>query len=460
MFTGGGNSLKLAHAFFILLVLVHLRPALGFISGVGVGDANNIRCPERERQTLLKFKKALVDDYGRLSSWRSKDKNCCNWKGVHCSNQTGHVLELHLGQNRYSPDQPWRPLRGMISPCLLEFPDLTFLDLSENDFNQSNLPEFIGSLSNLKHLDLSWTNLSGPISHQLENLSHLQFLNLLGNDLIIIENLEWLSHLPSIEYLDLTSINLSVVNDWLEVVSHLSNLTTLNLWGCDLPSQMFSSLSGFNYWKSLTSLESLNLNPNKLVSLPKPIGDICTLRKLYFFFNNANAQLVELVNNLSRYAKDSLEDLGLSYNQLTGSLPNFTLFPSLKYLGLSNNILNGTVPKSIGSLYKLEWLDMSSNFLQGTMSEAHFSNLSKLRYLDLSSNSLALEFNFNWVPPFQLKKIYLTSCKLGPRFPSWIQTQRNVSILKISNAEISDTVPIEWFADLPPTLEFLDLSRN
>nr|XP_023877875.1 receptor-like protein EIX2 [Quercus suber] len=330
----------------------------------------------------------------------------------------------------------------------------------ENDFNQSNLPEFIGSLSNLKHLDLSWTNLSGPISHQLENLSHLQFLNLLGNDLIIIENLEWLSHLPSIEYLDLTSINLSVVNDWLEVVSHLSNLTTLNLWGCDLPSQMFSSLSGFNYWKSLTSLESLNLNPNKLVSLPKPIGDICTLRKLYFFFNNANAQLVELVNNLSRYAKDSLEDLGLSYNQLTGSLPNFTLFPSLKYLGLSNNILNGTVPKSIGSLYKLEWLDMSSNFLQGTMSEAHFSNLSKLRYLDLSSNSLALEFNFNWVPPFQLKKIYLTSCKLGPRFPSWIQTQRNVSILKISNAEISDTVPIEWFADLPPTLEFLDLSRN
>ena len=158
MFTGGGNSLKLAHAFFILLVLVHWRPALGFISGVGVGDANNISCPERERQALLKFKKALVDDYGRLSSWRSKDKNCCNWKGVHCSNQTGHVLELHLSENRSHPDQPLRPLRGMISPSLLELPDLTFLDLSDNDFNQSNLPEFIGSLNNLKHLDLSWAN--------------------------------------------------------------------------------------------------------------------------------------------------------------------------------------------------------------------------------------------------------------------------------------------------------------
>lgn len=217
---------------------------------------------------------------------------------------------------------------------------------------------------------------------------------------------------------------------------------------------MFSSPSNFNYWKSLTSLESFDLDTNILDSLPKSIGDICTLRKLFFSYNNPNAQLVDLINNFSRCVKDPLEDLGLSNNQLTGSLPNFALFPSLKYLDLSNNILNGTVPKSIGSLYKLEGLDMSWNFLQGTISEPHFSDLSKLSYLDLSNNSLALEFSFNWVPPFQLEEIYLTSCKLGPRFPSWIQTQRNVSVLKISNAGISDTIPIEWFANLPPTLEF------
>ena len=122
---------------------------------------------------------------------------------------------------------------------------------------------------------------------------------------------------------------------------------------------MFSSPSGFNYWKSLTSLESFDLDTHILDSLPKSIGDICTLRKLFFSYNNPNAQLVDLINNLSRCVKDPLEDLGLSNNQLTGSLPNFALFPSLKYLDLSNNILNGTVPKSIGSLYKLEGLDMS-----------------------------------------------------------------------------------------------------
>ena len=108
-------------------------------------------------------------------------------------------------------------------------------------------------------------------------------------------------------------------------------------------------------------------------------------------------------------------------------------------------------------------LVVSLIFLQGMISEAHFSNLSnlsKLWTLYLSSNSLALEFNFNWVPPFQLDQIQLSSCNLGPRFPNWIRTQRNISVLDISNAEISDTIPAEWFANLPPTPILLNLSRN
>jgi EIX receptor 1/2 len=163
---------------------------------------------------------------------------------------------------------------------------------------------------------------------------------------------------------------------------------------------------------------------------------------------------------LSGCAKDSLEVLYLPANQITGSLPNFTIFPSLTEIHLDINNINGTVPKSIGNLYKLEVLDLSSNFLQDVISEAHFTNLSKLRSLYLNNNSLALEVKFNWVPPFQLDVINLRSCKLGPRFPNWIQTQRNVSYLDISHANISDSIPAEWLTNLPPTLLFLDLSSN
>ncbi|XP_023877014.1 receptor-like protein EIX2 [Quercus suber] len=452
----GGWFLKLLHGF--LMLLVHLSPFLGFISGAGVGDANNIRCLERERLALLEFKKGLVDDNGMLSSWGSEDenKNCCNWEGVNCR-QTNHVLELHLGA--YQNNRVQR-LQGTISPSLLALTHLTLLDLSGNNFNQSHIPEFIGSLINLKYLDLSNADFSGPIPLQLGNLLHLQNLNLEGNNLTIIENLKWLSHLSLVKDLDLALTNLSVANDWLEVGSRLPHLTTLNLWSCNLPSMSLSSLPPFNYSKSFTSLESLILFGNQFDIIPKSFGNICTLRELDLSENNLNGQLFELINNLSAgCAKDSLEVLDLSGNQITGSLPNLAIFPSLKEIFLQYNNLNGTVPKSIGNLFNLEVLFVSSNFLHGVISEAHFSNLSKLRYLGLSNNSFTLEFSFNWVPPFQLEGIYLGSCMLGPRFPNWIQTQRNISNLKISYARISDTIPM-WFADLPPTLRVIDFSSN
>ena len=234
----GGRSLKLLYAF--LTLFLHLKSALVFTSGVGNGS---VLCIEKERQALLEFKKGFVNGNYTLSSWGSEDeKNCCDWYGVHCNSQTGHVIELHLH---------YHGLRGMISPSLLELPHLSFLELNDNDFNQSHIPKFIGSFSNLNYLDLSSANLSGPIPHQLGNLSLLQYLSLNKNDLKIVENLEWLSHLSSIEVLDLSFTNLSVANDWLEVVSHLPKLSRLILKSCDLPPVTdLSSLPHINLSKS------------------------------------------------------------------------------------------------------------------------------------------------------------------------------------------------------------------
>ncbi|GMY07354.1 receptor-like protein EIX1 [Fagus crenata] len=78
---------------------------------------------------------------------------------------------------------------------------------------------------------------------------------------------------------------------------------------CALPPMSFSTLPRFNYSKSFTSLESLVLDRNQLDgSIPKFLGDICTLRELDLRYNNFNGQLVDIINNLSGCAKDSLED--------------------------------------------------------------------------------------------------------------------------------------------------------
>ena len=269
-----------------------------------------------ERQALLEFKKGLIDDNNRLSSWGSEDakKNCCSWEGVQCNYQTGHVLMLDL-QARDNPT-----LRGKISPSLIELHHLSYLDLRFNDFNQSHIPEFISSLTNLKHLSLRMANLSGPIPSHLGNLTHLQYLDLSFNDFKIVENLEWLSHLVSIQYLDLDFLNLNVTNDWLKVVSCLPKLSVLWLSNCDLPLITPSSLSHINSTKSLTQLD--------LAGNPRITSSI------FPWLQNSSTNLAYL---------------DLSFNQLQGSIPNaFGNVNSLEQLTLSNNQLEGGIPKSFG----------------------------------------------------------------------------------------------------------------
>ncbi|KAL4652622.1 hypothetical protein ACB092_01G245200 [Castanea dentata] len=395
----GRRSHKLLYAIFTLLL--HLKPALGFISKL---------------------------------------------EGVQCNNQTGHVLELHLD---------FYGLRGKISPSLIELHHLTYLSLSGNDFNNSQIPKFIGSLSKLKCLDLNGANLSGPIPFQLGNLSHLQYLDLSWNNLKLVQNLEWLSHLVSIEHLNLSNLNLGVDNDWLKVVSGLPNLSELWLYNCSLPLATTSPLLHINSSKSLTYLDLSNnpcinssvfswllnsstnlayvdLSSNQLQGsipnvfgnmnslqllflhdnqfeggIPKSLGDICTLRGLYLSSNNLNGQVLEFFHNLQGCAKDSLEILHLGRNQIKGPMPKFAKFPSLRELDLSNNKFNG----------------------------------------------------FDWIPPFQLNDLYLRSCKLSPHFPNWIKTQKNLIFLDLSNTRISETIPT-WFWNMPFELHYLNLSQN
>lgn len=130
-----------------------------------------------------------------------------------------------------------------------------------------------------------------------------------------------------------------------------------------------------------------------------------------------------------------LERLDLSENGLSGRIPeSIGKMLSLKQVSLPGNQLSGQMPGSIGQLSKLEAIYLGMNSLEGVVSETHFSKLSKLQMLDLSSNSLVLTVPSDWAPPFQLHYIKLGSCKIGPNFPAWLQTQKNFSYLDISNA--------------------------
>ncbi|KAB2597721.1 LRR receptor-like serine/threonine-protein kinase GSO2 [Pyrus ussuriensis x Pyrus communis] len=466
------------------------------------------RCIESEREALLAFKQGLVDDYDLLSSWGREEhkQDCCKWLGVHCSNRTNHVTQLHLGGSylyqAYALQQKGRKqyikyyLQGkMMSPKLIKLKHLKYLDLSWINFNGSQVPDFIGSLSNLRHLDLSDASFGGRITTQIGNLTHLQHLDLSFNHFANVENMNsWLPHLSALTDLDLRYTNLSNVPDWMEAVNKLPKLTNLSLSFCSLPSPLihsstlfninsskslahfdlsfnqlpFSSSSSIFVWLSKynASLVSLDLSYNQIKGgIPQSFSGLCNLQELYLYNNTLSGQLSWLVQILMSACPDqnSLKTLGLSSNHLSGSIPNLTNFSSLQELYLDDNQLSGTVPESIGHMSRLESINLGMNALEGVVSESHFSNLSKLRYLDLSSTSLSLSFSSNWTPPFQLYSIYLSSCMVGPHFPKWLQTQKSYTVLDISNARISDILP-SWFwsplSHQDPGSIFIDLSNN
>ncbi|XP_023749485.2 receptor-like protein EIX1 [Lactuca sativa] len=456
-----------------LLLLLLVTTTTSQLVAAGGNDIN--KCLDMERDALLLFKAPLQDPYEHLSKWTAEGDDCCNRKGVTCSKQTGHVTGL---------DMHFYGLGGEISPSLLNLTYLTHLDLSFNAFN-GIIPTFIGSLTRLRYLNLGWNDFNGTIPRSIGSLTELIFLDLSFNSLYgtippefgnltnlqvlrlgnvgscRVEKVEWLSHLSHLEELWMDGISLATANHWVDVISSLPKLFELSLEGCELSQVMYpyssflnsssssiaylslgknnltSSMYRWLFTLTSNSLVRLDLSGNMLDGIPKYLGNLCSLEDLDFSYNSAVVKFPDFLNNLSGCTSLSLQDLYAPKSQFTGSLSDdIQKFSSLYFLDLSHNHLNGSISEKLWELPRLQTLYLSSNNLTDP-STYHLSNISYVEYL------------------------YLSSCKLlGPRFPKWIQTLKDLTVLDLSNTGISDTIPLEFWDSWPSQLIYLNLSSN
>ncbi|XP_014501046.2 receptor-like protein 12 [Vigna radiata var. radiata] len=424
------------------------------------------------------------------------------------ANFTPNLVELHLSHNLIEGSVPnhfglamssleqldlfFNKFKVEVLQSFMNICTLKSLDMGKNSLNQS-LSSILHNLSNacarnsLQELDLSSSQISGSFPN-FSIFTTLKILDLSGNQLsgkipesILPSRLESLSllfnflegEIPksfgntcTLHSLDMSYNLLS--GEFSLIFQHLSGcaknvLQDLKLGGNNI-NGTFPDLSRFSNLKILdlsynqltgeipegnqlpSQLESLSIGSNFLEGgIPKSFGNACALRLLNMFNNSLRQEFPLIVHHLSGCARYSLESLDLGWNQINGTLPDLSIFSSLKILSLRKNKLNGEFPNDIQFPHQLEELYMQSNSLKGVLSDYQFANLSKLNSLDLSGNSLlSLTFTQNWVPPFQLRKVGLQSCILGPTFPKWLQTQNEFRDLDISNAGISYMVP-KWF---------------
>ncbi|OAY80018.1 LRR receptor-like serine/threonine-protein kinase GSO1 [Ananas comosus] len=462
-------------------------------------------CLSVEREALLAFKSGVIDPRNCLSSWEGS--NCCRWKGVRCNNKTSRVEKLIL---RFpcgtSSDTSYGGFGGEVNPSLLSLSHLKHLDLSANNFSTS-FPNFIASYKNLRYLNFSNAGFTGAIPPELGNLSTLHYLDLSDDNYYRTTShgkLSWIKGLSSLKYLDLSTVMLQDADDWLQAVNMLSSLQVLHLGSCSLPSNP-DPIFGFNLtslstldlqenffnstlpdwlW-SFTSLTDLNLNYNEFYGpFPAELGNLTSLTSLFLGFNNLvgpvpnsirnlcrlnslslsgckiDRDIIEFLSELSCVSPNNWQILDLQNTNISGNLSGWLEhMTSLTYLDVSNNFLDGSIPAGINKLSNLTFLDLYGNSFAGVILETHLMNFTRLKALWMSGSSLELKVEDNWVPPFQVQELVLSSCRLGPRFPRWLRLQQEIKLLDLSDNGIKDAIPY-WLWNISSSIMILDLSNN
>ncbi|TYJ12134.1 hypothetical protein E1A91_A11G327800v1 [Gossypium mustelinum] len=423
---------------------------------------------------------------------RSKNNSPLRGKIISSLLELKHLSSLDLSNNNFRSNIP--KFLGMLR-------SLTYLNLSHAQF-QGGIPHNLGNLSKLQYLDLGGNYLKPKSLQWVSGLSFLQYLDLSYADLR--KATDWLQATfqhPSLLELHLSACSLeddpSPIN-----VNSTKSLVVLDLSEnnfSSVPMSIFglhgllsidlssNSLEGpiSDYFRNISFLEVLDLSGNLLKSFtPNSLFSLNHLQFLNLSSNEIDQDVSEILLSLSRCCLDCLESLDMSHNHLfghlidqlghfknlahlslaanniSGSIPlSIGELSSLKFFDVSENQLNGTFPDCFGQLESLETLNLGCNLLEGVVSETHFSNIKRLTTLEASQNRLRFQPNSSWILPFQCRIIKLGQWHLGPKFPRWLKFQKNLSVLDMSNAGISDILPT-WFLNLSTQFEYLNLSYN
>ncbi|WVZ88766.1 hypothetical protein U9M48_035242 [Paspalum notatum var. saurae] len=246
---------------------------------------------------------------------------------------------------------------------------------------------------------------------------------------------------------------------------------TLSNYGISNPS-IFDSLC------HLDSLQILDLSRNSLTDLTAQfLSPSCSMKEGLRFLNLTNNKFACPLSNLSGFPMLQVLDLSLNYftsgnlsadlgsfpnlksfnlsfNELNGDVPT-SMVDSLAELVLSGNQLSGSIPPGLFTYENLTLLDLSQNKLTGAVPD-EFNLLSKLETLLLSGNNLVGEIPASLSNVSTLSRFVANHNNFTGPVHSWIT--QHVRMLDLSFNSLSGVIPSDFLSR--QGLQTVDLTSN
>ena len=107
----------------------------------------------------------------------------------------------------------------------------------------------------------------------------------------------------------------------------------------------------------------------------------------YYLLDISNSGISDSLSNFNLVFSPQLKYMNLSYNQISGQIPNLSLeFTFSPIVDLSSNKLSSRIPKF---LFESAHLDFSKNMLSDTIFSLCEVQNGNLNFLDISNNQLS-----------------------------------------------------------------------
>ncbi|CAL9002470.1 unnamed protein product [Prunus brigantina] len=326
------------------------------------------------------------------------------------------------------------------------------LRLTRNNFHGS-IPSELGRLTSLEHFSVSVNHLHGELPRNLGiNLPNLEIF-MCGSNKFTGTVPASLLNSSRIQILDFPFNGFTGTLP-AENIGTLRTLVSLNFAENSLGNRKTDDLNFLSFLANCTSLETLDLSSNQFGGeFPRSIANLSTqLTSLYLGGNLIHGSIPDDIGNLV-----NLTMLALDFNDLTGTVPDgigklqnippslancqSLLELNLSYNNITGTCTNSTIPRELVEVSSLSIsLDISQNYLTGLLPH-EVGDLVNLVELDVSGNKLSGEIPTTLGSCIMLMRLYLEGNEFEGTIPQSLKSLRSLEEIDISRNNLSGQIP-------------------